>query len=239
MFNLKKAQAQFVSSFQPTITVEMIHREFDTAVDLLLSKALDIDEFKKDRHDRLKKLGFNNIKEVKEMSAQMAESNKQRTISEYVNKYAINYPNNKFITKELVESICKKYGLAKATVGYFIGEIPDKNLEEIEAFVLNENDCIKYPISKLHISSATEYYGYAHDNSYYITTEKEGYKIHKESLEICAPIKDFDTTHLKLEGTNLVPKDPIVLQPLAGGYIIVSKWGAEGEDKDLINEKMN
>jgi hypothetical protein len=33
--------------------------------------------------------------------------------------------------------------------------------------------------------------------------------------------------------------DPIVLQPVNGGYLIVSKWGLEGEDAELTNEKMN
>ena len=33
--------------------------------------------------------------------------------------------------------------------------------------------------------------------------------------------------------------DPIVLHFMTDGYLIVSKWGIEGEDPSLVNEIMN
>jgi hypothetical protein len=64
----------------------------------------------------------------------------------------------------------------------------------------------------------------------------------KEGFKICASVKDFDTSNMRIEdGYRLeynLP-DPIVLQPVNGGYLIVSKWGLEGEDAELTNEKMN
>lgn len=63
----------------------------------------------------------------------------------------------------------------------------------------------------------------------------------KPELKICAPAKDFYTQGMKVEGHKLVQdiKDPIVLQPVTGGYLIVSKWGLEAEDPALLNEKQN
>lgn len=33
--------------------------------------------------------------------------------------------------------------------------------------------------------------------------------------------------------------DPIVLQPVDKGYLVISKWGIEGEDEIVVNQKMN
>ncbi len=245
MFNFKKAQKQFVSSFQPTITVEMIHNDFDTAVDELINKAINIDQFKKDKHDKLKALGFVSAKDVVEISGKIHESEEQARISALVNHYRTYYPNNKFITKSLVDSICKKYGLAQASVGYYIGTIPDSNIEEISSFKLREEDMKQHKNTYFNhdgtrTDKKTQYYGYMTSRNWFSNVdESKEFSYEKEEFEICAPIKDFDTRYLKLEGTNLVPKDPIVLQPVNGGYLIVSKWGLEASDKDLVNEINN
>lgn len=210
MFNLRRAKAQFVSQFQPEITVQMIHDDFDSAVDELINKALDLDANKKEKHERLRKLGFRQIEEMREIQPIIDAANLRDHLSEFVNKYKASYPGYKFITSELVEKICKKYGLAKAEVCYYKGSIPDKNLEEIEAFSLKDED-----------------------------RDPQLARYGDDGLRICAPIKDFDTKHLKLEGTNLVPKDPIVLKPVNNGFLILSKWGLEANDQDLINETDN
>jgi hypothetical protein len=60
------------------------------------------------------------------------------------------------------------------------------------------------------------------------------------SFKICAPASDMKTDGMELkDGYKLIP-DPIVLFPCRNQiYCIVSKWGIEGEDSALVNEKSN
>ncbi len=58
---------------------------------------------------------------------------------------------------------------------------------------------------------------------------------------ICAPLSDMDVSpNTKQKGVFLqdVP-DPIVLHYVKDGFLIVSKWGLEGDDPSLVNENMN
>lgn len=68
-------------------------------------------------------------------------------------------------------------------------------------------------------------------------------------LHICAPKKDMDLDGLKQQGKSFfkfktieIP-DPVVLQPVRGGYLILAMWADENFDPHkeamLINETMN
>jgi hypothetical protein len=63
------------------------------------------------------------------------------------------------------------------------------------------------------------------------------------SLQICAPVKDMDVSGLELkEGYKLEKKhvpDPVVLQPVKGGYLILTAWGDEANDENVVNQTMN
>jgi hypothetical protein len=55
---------------------------------------------------------------------------------------------------------------------------------------------------------------------------------------ICAPQKDFDMAGKELKKFKLVDKpvpDPVVLQPVKGGYLIVCAWGDEASDPEVVN----
>lgn len=62
-------------------------------------------------------------------------------------------------------------------------------------------------------------------------------------LKICAPLKDMeipDTKHLvgyKIEDKPI--PDPVVLQPVNGGYLIVCAWGDEASDEIVVNQNNN
>ena len=59
-------------------------------------------------------------------------------------------------------------------------------------------------------------------------------------MKICAPVKDMNISGLELkEGYKLIKKhipDPVVLQPVKGGYLIVTAWGDEASDPIIQNE---
>ena len=69
----------------------------------------------------------------------------------------------------------------------------------------------------------------------------------KDGLFIAAPDTHFDMENLakvtehgfKSKTECVVPDDPIVFSFCKGGALIKSKWGAEGEDKALLNEINN
>jgi len=60
-------------------------------------------------------------------------------------------------------------------------------------------------------------------------------------LQICAPLKDMEIPQGKeLKGYKIqnIP-DPVVLQPVKGGYLLVACWGDEASDDILVNEVNN
>ena len=68
----------------------------------------------------------------------------------------------------------------------------------------------------------------------------------KAPLEICAPVKDFNTKGMELKDFKLskieIP-DPVVLQPVnfkgEKYYLIVTAWGDEASDELVVNETLN
>lgn len=61
--------------------------------------------------------------------------------------------------------------------------------------------------------------------------------LERVTLQICAPIKDMDTKSMTLKDYKLIKNipDPVVLQPVPGGYLIVTAWGDESEDELVKN----
>lgn len=59
----------------------------------------------------------------------------------------------------------------------------------------------------------------------------------ENDMQICAPLKDMDTTGLEVNGYKLMKHipDPVVLQPVRGGYLIVCAWGDEASDPIVSN----
>jgi len=60
-------------------------------------------------------------------------------------------------------------------------------------------------------------------------------------LKICAPLKDMEIgERQELKGYKIqdIP-DPVVLQPVRGGFLVVACWGDEASDEIVVNQKMN
>jgi hypothetical protein len=231
-----------------------IHNEFDSASERLLQEAKDIVLQDTSKGDRLRQLGFNSAKPVKEIEEIRKTQHDARQLAERVSYFSQWYPHNKFITEEAVQAICEKYGLVFASTQYYKGDVPEKNLLEMEKFVLRKEDEVKDWASDLTASLRSlqrrmisddwgmnrmirgEQYEYIFPS---FASEEE--RPTKNTFKICAPEKDFDTSNLIKKGHKLelnIP-DPIVLQPVKGGYLIVTKWGLEASDELVKNEKAN
>lgn len=243
--------------FKPRIAVTVksdaeivaeIHENFNTYGERLLreAQALLAKEVNTEKGERLRKLGFISTKEAVEDKTVKAEKDKQREISELVTYYTNKYPLYRFITEDGVEDICNKYNLVMGDVSKYIGTVPDKNLEEIENFKTPaEEDCryiMRVSSGRGSKQSYIPYLQYLYES--HREKEDRGYYYRysvEESFKICAPAKDFDLKNMKVEGHKLVrhTPDPVVLFPVYKGYLIVSAWGPEASDSQVVNSKLN
>lgn len=263
MFNLKKTAKKAILSVKaamepvrdPQEVITEIHEAFDAATEKLLfdAKAVLSGSYDTEKGNRLKNVGF--VSSEKAVQASKVESEKQYAshINKVVDYYSVYYPHHKFITEQMVKDICLKYGLVGAVARYYIGDIPEKNLSDIERFKLRDEDKVLYTVHEWTASSAnrtwSEGRGYYRktplswgSERVYISDENIKEVLEQPEFIICAPIKDFDTKHMRLEdGYKLVLEvpDPIVLQPVKDGFLIITKWGLEASDPIVINPISN
>ncbi|HQV53945.1 MAG TPA: hypothetical protein PLX17_00440 [Chitinophagaceae bacterium] len=268
MFNLKRKVQQLAQPKVDTnVLVAQIHSDFDTATERLLNEAKSIlaKNIDTSKGEALRKLGFVSSKPSIDSAEDIRTKQESEQLAKHIEYYSTFYPNSKFITEKEVEKICKKYGLLCGNVGYYIGDVPDKNVTEISKFKLREEDCkkhacgwYKYEYISRGVLSRGFYLPCAENQGSYgwiktsanwrrgdtlIRTDiKQKSEYEKPEFKICASVKDFDMNQMRVtDGYKLeqnIP-DPIVLQPVNGGYLIVSKWGLEGQDESLVNEKLN
>lgn len=226
--------------------VAKIHRQFDTAGEKLLRYAKRIIEQGNDKKaERLKKLGFTKSSPV----AKNEKVEKAKSTVEAIEYFNTHYPNHKVLSEEQIKSICKKYHLLYGEATSYIGDVPEKNLRDVEAFTMREEDYFPdyssiFPSYRLWNDSSFMFYnpltgtvGPEENKS------QEPPKPKKPPFRICAPHKDFKTDGYEIkEGYKLV-YDPIIIQPVQymgfSGGLVITKWGLEGNDESLINEKMN
>ena len=217
--------AKLDPSFDEKTNVELIediHNEVYSAHDLLLKEAksileIPIDESKTQDYQKLINLGFNNEKNIasyKEEVKKIEESKKLKSTIEY---YSFKYPFNKFINEDSVIKICNKYSLLLTDVNRFIGGIPETNQKEI----------INFKVDKIDLP-----YSYSKESEYTSGT----------GLFIIATRDQLNMKSARVQGHKLmdiVKDDPIVLQPVKNGYLIVSAWGVEASDKEVQNSRFN
>lgn len=121
-----------------------IHEEFNSAGDKLLMEAKEflasIDAKKQSKINRLREAGFANSIEVRTFNERTAEIDSNKQLAERIEYYAVKYPGYKFITNEIVEKLCKKYGLVCAPISRYKGFVPDEQLKRIEALKIYKED---------------------------------------------------------------------------------------------------
>lgn len=248
--------------------IEQIHNEFNCAGEELLKEAKEIlanSNFSSEKTNTLRSLGFKNVPEVVEIEQKERKKNLADKTVRLINHYMLKYPNQKFITEDMVAEICKKYNLVCGDVSLFKGFVPLKNLKDIESFKINNEDLPEFYVKNFGSASPwvstdlTEsdfqegYYSYlTRHSSHYcehallVNTYPNSTQIcHANKdlnvLKICAPIKDMNTEGMQLNGYQLqkhIP-DPVVLQPVKGGYLILTAWGDEASDPIVVNERNN
>lgn len=229
--------------------IQEIHDSYDNAhMDLLAFAKKTLAECETEdilKGERLSKLGFLNSAKAKAAAhvlEQRQEAQKKASLIEY---YQQKYPFQKFINIEQVQAINKKYGLTCVTADCYLMNIPEKNLSEIENFKFDDVDAVYAITVENDKGSFTEHFQASrklvNERWYKETKEKEPFYISCPPHE--AKIKNG--YHMGENGfmqkTAIVNpvNDPIVLQPVKGGFLIVTKWGLEASDPMLTNEIMN
>ncbi len=215
----------------------------------IVSKNYSADEIKTLKE--LKELGFKQTKE------QVDFEDWER--AQRVTYYSETYPMYKFITEGAVKTICDKYHLLLAGVGDYKSDIPMVNQKAIVNFKVKEDDVkerYKFSLpsfaSMASIGGRSDFWmdhvrGSFGVPSYLLGGEwdspepKDKKPVWKKAtgLEIIAPPSKLNMEGKKIEGHCLIDKDPIVLQPVKDGYLIVTAWGFEANDDAVKNPRHN
>lgn len=229
--------------------IQEIHDAYDGSAKAILEESQKViaesDTADINKGERLAKLGFTGTK--KAVSTERAIQLKKRAEdnAKLVQYYTQTYPFNKFITKEQVAEINKKYGLVCVPVAWYNADVPEKNLREIENFQVKEED------RSFQFTYSNWKGGFQRNHltqQEFLENEKvfkEGFSGGPEGLYISCPESEADIPsnmgyyYDKQGFVQRKIEDPIVLQPVIGGFLIVSKWGLEAQDPDLINIKLN
>lgn len=260
MFNIfKNKSTQEVGVKEYPAVVKQIHHEFETAGERLFKEAEAIIngtniEGKQEKVALLAKLGFKQTEEYQKWQTEKQQLDNNQELVDLIQYYHIHYPNNKFITKNQVTQICDKYNLVCGSVELYKGFVPETKLKSMADFNLNLKE-------KLYLDS--DYFRSYQDGDMWfdfkrsvidgVEYEKEQasrntnsyrythYQCINDKFEICAPIKDMDMKNHTLKGRFLVKNipDPVVLQRVSGGYLIITAWGDEASDELVVNNKMN
>lgn len=248
---------QPVIAEESLITIEQIHADFLSAsdeimdeVNKILSQPIDYSYFELIK--KIESFGFSNSITVKEGYWKNTEIEITKMVADKILYYNQNYIQ-KFITHKKLIEICNKYGLVFGDTEHFIGQIPEKNMREIAAFKLKDNERTfalffqERATGRLgpehRPATLEEYIEYVNDKS--LKRILYSHKVIKETtpkFKIAGTPDQFDLKNMKIENFEIkknLPPDPVVLQPVNGGYLIVSLWGAESKIEDLQNPKYN
>ena len=232
--------------------VQQIHDDFYGTQDELIKYSNDIvlltDEQQEfaNKIERLKELGFKNVELdnplTKELSS-INDTNKQKThLAKVIHYFNDKYPSYKFITKEDVNSLLKKYNLVISDCDEYKGQVPLENIEHLEKFKIDDIDSLYqlsftryymsyYTTSSEHYITGSEKYLTEIERHHYPTNENTKNilrKLNKVSLQVIATPCDFVGRVATLDSQSINIPDPIVLQPVVYEnkpyYLIVTAW---------------
>lgn len=243
------------------VTAAQVHRDFMNEVNNIIIRTknmegLDEDTVKaKEKADELENMGFGKsdnyrkLKDKKEQAENVEIRNEEKKeLKKVIQYFYKKYPFYKLITKSSIDYLCNKYGLLHANANDFTGEIPEKNIEEIKNFKVDNKDKSYLLVGDRVRNEGQRFYV---DHGEYNRCWNEGfrrndYKFLGASFEIVAPKDELDMRGKRIRGNDLEeqpPPDPIVLQPVMYNnnkyYLIVTAWGDEASDPEVVNEKMN
>ena len=164
----------------------------------------------------------------------------------------LRFPLHKIISQNKAVSICQKYNLKICPLGQFVGSIPQKNVKEVNDFVKQHMRYnVEYRFGSIFKKDENKLVGV--DRIDAIRKEKNYYDSQPNlSFYICAP-ENLIVTDRDRSDVVLMSPDPIILAEWRGWVendkefdyrlrdyrIIVTAWGIEASDENVVNEKNN
>ncbi len=103
-------------------TVQKIHKNFFTASDLMVEKAvkcIETTKINRDKLEMLERAGFIGSKEYVEEQTKLENLKNQKEAARIVLDNKTKFPLHKFVTQEQVNEICKKYNLQQGLIEDF------------------------------------------------------------------------------------------------------------------------
>jgi len=190
--------------------------------------------------EELAKAGFKNSKEYRTyLDWQKAKK---------ITYYSETYPMHKFITEGAVKKICKKYNLLLADVGDYKSDIPFDNQKAIVNFKVKDTDTQSNSLFSFNFEMLMPRMIWGDRGITFEEQKKdepETIKVKEvrfvgaKNLKVIAPPSKLKMKGKKVKGHCLIDKDPIVLQPVNDGYLIVTAWGFEAKDPEVQNPRHN
>lgn len=150
------------------ITVEQVHqefKEFPTHLSMLLQDMdLNLAKDKKvyQKASLLKGVGFTNANQGLRNPEDVFNETKEE--HDAIAELCLKYPAYKFISRKGIEHLCNKYGLSWGMSEHFIGQIPEKNMDELLASQDQDFDFDVNFFIELEISCKAVYNKYGTDS---------------------------------------------------------------------------
>jgi hypothetical protein len=161
--------------------VQKIHNDFMTAETFIKNNELiDFNLSKINESQKISKFGFTNKENILRKDAEINQMTKDLieilpNYQEIFDNLNAKYPFFKAITEEQVQILCKKYNLFLSDTKNFIGNIPNKNILDMEKFEEHF-----YPEDSLTIKYFENYILKYNDEDFkkWLDFEKDKYRIH-------------------------------------------------------------
>lgn len=204
------------------VSAAQIHAELYAEADVALLEPEAFTEaapIASERAVTLMEMGFTEQAEVMDLNRQQESYEKRKAIADRdqklhneVMQLVVRFPNYKFLNQGGLKKVTEKYGLQVSSVDNFIGDIPDKNVQEMAGFVKQLGD-----------TKLASYHMQYVPGRYYIA----------------APPEQFKQKNTISSFQQWLLDDPIVLYPALNGFLIVTAWGDEAKDAEVLNERNN
>jgi len=196
-----------------------------------LEKLLEIEKIKV---SKLNLLGFNNTihhKNILDYKNQIYWLKLNHEAFVYFNS---KYPLHKFITFKNIIDLSNKYNLDLGDFSQYIGEVPDKNIEEINSFKIDEIDT-GFEVGIYFQRNGVKKYNTAEEINTLLNTDYKDYRNTPHKLATKLPkFQIVASHHLMSKSDKKDIDDPIVVSPVLYKsnlfYIIVTAWGDEAKN---------
>jgi hypothetical protein len=235
---------------QRSVSAEQIQREILVTQDKVVAEAKALiasasTREKSSKAERLKALGFIASKDVAESDELKAKERAAATIKAAEEGATLQYPGFKFVSKDVMNTILKKYGLVIAGVERYKGEVPDWALSVIERSgvvkTMYESRwwCINEWVLDYSFDSHKEATDYI-DRRLAAGSKQVRRVETRSNLLIAAPAREMIVLrHEEVVEGRIRVKDPIVCVEVPHGYVVVAAWGEEGQDPGVFNANVN